>query len=155
VSDGETTDPFEDALEAELRSFRPVAPSRAAADSIARELARDGPVRHRLRWFIGPAAAAAACVVAGVVLWRVTHPLDVQRPVRMASTTTTVSPPSVPNDRDEDRPSLSNYRRALAVSPAAVDELLDRHAARLLPPDSGELTAAARVGVSAGLDSLR
>jgi len=72
----------------------------------------------------------------------------------MAMTTHPV--PSVSNaSEDDDRPSLASYRRALSRSPGAVDELLDRHAARLLPPDRDNSPATARLGASAGFEMLR
>ena len=148
-----TTDPFE----AELQSFRPAAPSRALSDRIGLELAAGTRSIRPWEWFAGTAAAVAACLVVGVAAWRMTHPyggneIKPGSPVVIA----TRPAPSIPNAAgDDDRPTLASYHRALSRSPAAVDELLDRHAARLLPPDRDDNTATARLGASAGLEMLR
>ena len=153
ADDHPTTDPFE----AELRSFQPAAPSRALSDRIGRELATDTRSIRPRHWFARAAAAIAACLVVGVAAWRVTHPYDGNEskprpPVVMATHPT----PSVPNAAaDDDRPSVASYHRALSRSPGAVDELLDRHAARLLPPDRDDNTATARLGASADFEMLR
>jgi hypothetical protein len=146
-----------DPFEAELRSFRPAAPSRALSDRIGRELAAGTRSIRPWQWFAGTAAAVAASLVVGVAAWRVTHPYggnEIRPTPPMAMTTHPV--PSVPNAaEDDDRPSLASYRRALSRSPGAVDELLDRHAARLLPRDRDDSPATARLGVSAGFEMLR
>ena len=160
-----TTDPFE----AELRSFRPVAPSAAVAQHIGAELARDaGPLRparpgRPWRLYAGAFAAAAACLVGAVAVWRVTHSGDGIAHHEVVSIATLPALPAteVPKRSDDDgddvddRPSLASYRRALSRSPEDVDELLHRHAARLLPRDGYELRAAANAGTPAGLDVLR
>jgi hypothetical protein len=149
----ENLDPFE----AELRSFRPVAPPRAVSDYVRQELATPARSVRPWRWFAAAGAAVAAGLFAGVGVWRVTHPYvdgngTGTRPIVSMATHPAAS---VPDQPDDDRPSLASYRRALSRSPAAVDELLDRHAARLLPPGRDDLTATARVGASAGLELLR
>ena len=148
-----TVDPFE----AELQSFRPLAPSRALSDRIGRELATSSWSIRPWQWFAGTAAAVAACLVVGVAAWRMTHPYDGnESKPRSAVVISTRPTPSVPNaSEDDDRPSLASYHRALSRSPGAVDELLDRHAARLLPPDPDDFPAMARLGASAGLEMLR
>jgi hypothetical protein len=146
-----------DPFEAELRSFRPAAPSRTLSDRIGREFAADDRSIQLRRWFAGAAAAVAACLVVGAAAWRMTHPYggsEIKPAPPMAIGTRPA--PSVPYAAgDDDRPSLASYRRALSRSPGAVDELLDRHAARLLPSDRDDNTATARLGASAGFEMLR
>jgi hypothetical protein len=151
VDEQATPDPFE----AELRSFRPVEPSRAVSEYVGRELAADSRPIRPWGWFAGAAAAVAACLLAGVAVWRVTRSYDGTGPRPIVSVATLPAPSATERDDDDDRPSLASYRRALSRSPAAVDELLDRHAARLLPSDRADLAATARVGASAGLELLR
>jgi hypothetical protein len=149
----ETPDPFED----ELRSFQPVEPSRRLLDSVARELpGRPGSSIPR-RLFIGAAAALAACVLVAAGVWRAAHPTDVRDPGPVGLATVPASSPSGTDDDDDNRPSMASYRRALSRSPAAVDEMLDRHAARLLPrePYGAAAAVTVRVTPSSGLESLR
>ena len=129
-----------DALEAELRTFRPVAPSPELFDRIGGELESFAPPRRLRAWLVGTLAAACLAVAAALV-WRLSRPVDVG-PVRIAATL-----PVPMTERDDDRPALASYRRALARSPEALDDLLDRHAARMLAPGAARLTASSDVGV--------
>jgi hypothetical protein len=137
-----------DPLESDLRAFSPVEPSRGLADRITGELSdygRTAPMRFR---YFAAVGAAAACVTLAAVTWRVMN-----RPVNPTPVVITVPPPA-PADRDgTDRPALAIYRRALSRSPAALDDLLDRHAARLLP--GGQATATGPVTASSRIDLLR
>ena len=95
-----------DPLEAELRSFRPVEPSRELFDRVGRQLASD---RARPVWpWLAGAVAAAACIVVATFVWRTSHrplPNLVQVP----------SPaPTVAAVAGDDRPALASYRRRLA-----------------------------------------
>ena len=145
-----------DSFEAELRSFRPAAPSRALSDRIGRELAAGTRSIRPWQWFAGTAAAVATCLVVGVAAWRMTHPYDGNESKPRTPVVMATRPTPFPNaSEDDDRPSLASYRRALSRSPGAVDELLDRHAARLLPPDRDNSPATARLGASAGFEMLR
>jgi hypothetical protein len=148
MADAPDTD---DSLEAELRSFAPAAPSREFFDRVGRELDRPAlpsrPVRLR-PWVAGAAAALAACFVVAAVLWR-GHTSVEFTPTPIASTV-----PSWPvTDAGDDRPALATYRRALFGSAGALDDLLDRHAARLLPGAGGS-AGGARVTASSELGIL-
>jgi len=97
----------------------------------------------RLRpWIAGAVAAMAACLIIAASLWRARRPGAVD-PVRMASTSP--APMETPDTAD-DRPALATYHRALSGSAGALDDLLDRHAARLLP-GGGSLTASSDLGL--------
>lgn len=148
ANEQDTTDP----LEAELRSFRPVRLPGAVLDSVADELAGGAPARRHWHWFAA-AAAAAACVFAAAGVWRVTRRDDGGATARVVAVATLPAPAGP--DPDDSRPSLAAYRRALARAEGAVDELLDRHAARLLPGGRDDVTASTRVGASTGLEILR
>ena len=151
----DTTDP----LEAELRSYPPVAPSRAVAENVARALAGEGRRVRPWRLFAGAAAALAACLVGAVAVWHVSHSSDHSAPGNIVSLAThpatSATKATGGNQLDDDRPSLASYRRALSRSPEAVDELLDRHAARLLPGGRDDYTTSTRVSASTGLEMLR
>jgi hypothetical protein len=130
-----------DPLDEELRGFAPAAPSPGLFDRVAREL--DAPGRPlRLRpWIAGAVAAMAACLIITAFIWRAHRPGAVD-PVRIAST---LPAPMLGPDAD-DRPALATYHRALSGSADALDDLLDRHAARLLPA-GGSLTASSELGL--------
>jgi hypothetical protein len=136
-----------DPLESELRSFRPTDLSPEVYARVASKLL---PSRSHGRLWMA-AAAAAACLFAAVGLWHTRHPGDGPAPRQLASLAT--APVAATNRADADEPpSLANYRRALSASPAALDDLLDRHAARLLP--FGGRQGNARVTASSDLDIL-
>ena len=129
-----------DPLEAELESVRPAALPPELVARIASQL--DEPVRApRLRlWWLPAAAAVAALVAIGVAMWRptdgtgkvtVTHTIPLETPAARAG---------------EDLPALATYHRALAGPPAALDELLDRHAARSLSGGSRSPAGAGLLG---------
>ena len=143
-----------DPLESELRSFRPADLSPDVYARVASELS---PARPRARYWMAAAAAAAvaACLFAAVALWRmVSHPGVGPAPRQVASIATApVAATNHGGDDNNDRPSLATYRRALSGSPAALDALLDRHAARLLPAGGAE--PAVRVTASMPLDAVR
>jgi hypothetical protein len=117
-----------DPLEAELESLRPAALPAELVARIASEL--EEPLRSpRFRlWWIPAAAAVAACVAIAAAVWRAKTPGP--GPVRTIVDTMPVAPPN--SGAGEDLPALATYHRALAGPPAALDELLDRHAARSL-----------------------
>ena len=138
-------------LESELRSFRPADLSPDVYARIARDLS---PARPRARYWVAAAAAVAACLFAAVALWRVGHPSVDPAPRQVASLATApVAAANHGDDNNDDRPSLAIYHSALSGSPAALDALLDRHAARLLP--AGGAPATARVTASMSLDTVR
>jgi len=148
----------DNSFEAELRAFGPVAPSRRLYDGVEREVTRNSgrPLRT---WyaFAGAAAAIAACVFAGVALWRTSHPDGTTPPGQISIVTTVPATGTTPgaNNDDEDRPSLAVYRRALSDSPSALDALFDRHAARLLPAGRTRAASADRITASTPLELLR
>lgn len=125
-----------DPLEAELESLRPVELPPEMFDRIGLALARP---RRRL-WLI-PATAAAAAIVLAMV-WRV---FVREIPVGPTSIAATV-PAMATSERNDDRPALATYRRALAGSPDALDKLLDRQADRVLP-GGARVTASSRAGL--------
>ena len=146
-----------DALEAELQALAPAEPSAGLHERVGRALSADEtptwgvPARAPRRWYLGGLAAAAACVVAAAAVWRVGRP-DPRAPVPVVTT----HPAPAPHARfDEDRPALAAYRRALGRSPAALDEMFDRHAARPLGSDRGSPAASARVTASSEFNLLR
>jgi hypothetical protein len=134
-----------DPLEAELRQFRPAAPSRELSDRIGDALARPRGMSRLRPWYFGAALAAAACVILAFGIWRVTRPhVD---PVQIGGTD---SFPAV--GIGADRPALATYRLALTRSPADLDALLDRHAARVLAGGDGP---AGPITASSGFDLHR
>ena len=152
-----------DPLEAELRTFRPTGPSRELFARVETELARDlaRDLAHDLAarrtrawpWLAGSLLAAAACIVVAVLLWQ-----SSRSPGRSTVAVATTAPAAVTpvTEPDDDRPALASYRRALSRSPEALDELLDRHAARLLPGAGGGGAAASfRVTAAPDAGALR
>jgi hypothetical protein len=114
-----------DPLEAELEALRPAELPPDTFDRVERAMAaqrRPGRTRAALAGLTG--AAVAACVALAFTWHAARH--DRVGPARLVTTA-----PAVAHDPD-DRPALANYHRALARSPASLDELLDRHAARPL-----------------------
>ena len=100
-----------DPLEAELRALRPHEPSPA----LRRRLAADLAPPRRWGWRLALAGGLAAACVALV--------LFVNRGDRRAPAPVVAAPPVPP-------PTVQAYRLALAQSPEALDELLDRQAVR-------------------------
>jgi hypothetical protein len=122
----------DDPLEAELAALRPQAISPGLRQRVAERLA-ESPSR-RARWLWGLALAgglAAACVAAVLVFGRGNG-----RGVPPAPPGPLVEGSSAPRDTGDDSlPTVQAYQRALARSPEELDALLDRHAARLAPPN--------------------
>ena len=114
----------------DLASLRPRSVSSAARRRIARRLSR----RRRLGLFAAVAFSAAACLIIAVLAWHSrstpTHGTPKREGPRI------VQPP-VPPAHAEPPPTLLAYRLAAGESEAALERLLDRHAARLLPPTNG------------------
>ncbi len=119
-----------DELESELRSLIPAAPSDRMVNGIADQLA---PAPHSTAeqpsWTFGAIAFAVAACLALVIIW---YP---------RSTETTENPSLAPVSSQREAllakpPTMLAYRQVLVESPDAVDELLDRHAARLLVASS-------------------
>jgi hypothetical protein len=151
------TDPpaADDPLEAELRTFRPAGPSRELFARVEAELALDipAPPPRARTWIAGSLLAAAACVLVAALLWHSTRSPG-RGHIDFATTVPTAPRPA--GGPDDSRPALAAYRRALSRSPEALDELLDRHAARLLPGDAGADAATTfRVTASSDLGTLR
>ena len=138
-----------DPLQAELEALRPAELPPGLEQRVGRELAARRPVAWRIgSWLVGAAAVAAAAVVVAALAWRVLRPTPRETgPLAVGPSATTRA--LVETD-DADRPALATYRRALAGPPGALDELLDRHAARSLP--GGGRNAAG--GVAANSKSL-
>ena len=118
-----------DPLEAELAALRPQPVSPRLEGLVAGRLARPTapPPWHRVRWpvALAGALAAAACVVAGLALYRASPGGPGRGDVAV-----TPAPAPAPPAAEEQRPTLAAYRRAFAESPEAFDALLDRQAAR-------------------------
>lgn len=118
----------DDALAAELRALRPAPLPPSLSARIGRELSDPAQGSgHRWWWFT--AAGIAACLFAGVVLWRVSNDYVDPIPVVVAPPTTSPGAELPPG------PALAAYRLALSRSPAELDVLLDRHARTSLTPD--------------------
>jgi hypothetical protein len=121
----ETPDP----LEAELMAFRPPEVSPELRRRVAGRLASSTAEKDRRPWRIALAGGLAAACLAALFLGR-----DGGRGIDPGPAI--VGPVTVPPGRAEDAlPSLRAYRQALARSPADLDALLDRHAARAPGPD--------------------
>ena len=127
----------QDPLECELESLRPAELPAEMVDRIGAAVA--GP-RHRGLWLIPAAAAAAGIVLA--MTWH-TFVKEITLPPTPVVTTTRASPA----EEGGDWPALFAYRRAITGPPDALDELLERHAARALP-------AGPRVTASTELSAL-
>jgi hypothetical protein len=104
--------PPPDPFEQKLQSFRPRPPSPTLRRRIAGQLAA-APVR---RWRAAATALVAACVALAVLLPRGRGP-----------DTVVVIPPPPPAAGP---PTVLAYHQALARSPEALDDLLDRQAVR-------------------------
>jgi len=104
----------DDPLEQELAALRPRPPSPALRRGVARRLAG----RRRWWWAGAAAGAIAAGIVVVLLARRADRPPDVvPGPVPPVAVAT---PP----------PTVQAYNLALARSPAALDDLLDREAVR-------------------------
>ncbi|HZL90665.1 MAG TPA: hypothetical protein VFB96_20015 [Pirellulaceae bacterium] len=130
-----------DPLEAELGALRPVEPSGELAERIGKRLhaERSSVPRKRANgtrsvpttyyWFA--LAAVAAALLVAVAIWRGRERTpEVEMPL--------ASPPPL-LAFDDALPSVWTYRSALA-SPAALDQLLDKHARLAPPPGDNEQT---------------
>ncbi len=100
--------------------------------------------RTMKRWFglAGALAAAAACVAVLALVWQ---PRTVER--RHPEQGPWRSIAQAPVDADDRLPTLWAYRQASLDSPEALNAMLDKHAARLLPADPKSL----RMGGFSGL----
>jgi hypothetical protein len=116
-----------DPLEAELQALRPREPSPDLKRRLSERLdvARQPHVtrRRKSRWIGAVAGGLIAAGVAALIVWRKGN--EVVGPpmpdIRIEAATAAAF--------DDSLPSFWSYRKALADSPAAVDALLDRHAA--------------------------
>src|SRR5581483_3075907 len=137
-----------DSLEAELEALRPLELPPALAARIGAQLDAPGRAARFRWWWIPAAVAAAASVGIAVGVWRaITH--GVQNTPTVVHTT-----PDSPSGTvaREDIPALATYPRALSGPPEALNELLDRHAARSL---SGGTHAPAGAGLLGRYDFNR
>jgi hypothetical protein len=115
-----------DALEAELRGFRPRPTSPALWGRIAERLAEPVATPSLLRQRLALAGGLIAAGVALVVVLHVAGP-----PRRVAPV-----PPRQVANRTATPPSVRAYRQALARSPAALEALLDEQAVSATPAPS-------------------
>lgn len=116
-----------DSLETELEALRPRGVSPELKRRIAEHLAETQAARQRLPWSPALAGVLAAASLAAVLLgWgsRDSEPNQIGP-----------QPPAVFVNGNA-KPTVQAYRHALAQSPHALDALLDKHAARMLPSDS-------------------
>ncbi|MEX2141644.1 MAG: hypothetical protein WD894_20430 [Pirellulales bacterium] len=118
-----------DSLEAELGELRPCEVSPGLKWRVAECLAETQTIRPARPWSAALAGGlAAACLAAVLLGWRNDQgfepgPIEIQ--------------PFAPVVANGDaKPTVQVYRRALARSSNALHALLDKHAARTLPPDS-------------------
>jgi hypothetical protein len=131
----------QDPLEAELAALRPADLPPELIARVGRELSgRQTPARRR--WVIA-AVATAACLLIAAVLLPLVKPTDTGRAPGVTVAATTKASPA---EDGGDAPALFAYRRAIAGPPSALDELLDRHAARGLP-SGPPVTASTRLAV--------
>jgi hypothetical protein len=114
-----------DPLEAELEALRPSPPSPQLYRRIAERLDAPGGRPAWRRWAALAGGLAAAAALA-VWLWPKSVPPPPPRPDLPPA------PPPVA-EADDSRPTLLAYRHAAAESPAALEALLDKHAARYAP----------------------
>jgi hypothetical protein len=127
-----------DPLETELAALVPHELSAGMRRRVAERVAQGMPARRR--WVF---ALAAACIVAAALAWWGSSPRVVPPPIAVLPVPIPVPAPVVAEDAG---PTLLAYRRALAESPAALDALLDRHAAAApaLHPELVEICAFTR-----------
>lgn len=113
-----------DALEAELRGFRPPPASPALRGRIAEGLAETAPAPSSLRQRLALAGSLIAAGLAFLWVLNVVGPVrrDGQRPSQGTASIRS-SPPTV-----------RAYRQALSQSPAALDALLDEQAVYTAEP---------------------
>jgi hypothetical protein len=112
-----------DPLEAELRSLRPADLPTELFDRVGAAVAR----RPRRGLWLVPAAAAAAGIVLAIAWHLFVQEMPPARKPVVAATRASAE------QGVGDGPALFTYRRAIAGPPDAMDDLLDRHAARTLP----------------------
>jgi hypothetical protein len=113
-----------DALEAELRGFRPRPTSPALRGRIAGRLTEAAPAPSSLRQRLALAGALIAAGLAFVVL------LSLVRPVKHESH----KPSPVAANVRPMPPTVRAYRQALSRSPASLDALLDEQAVYAAQP---------------------
>jgi hypothetical protein len=129
-----------DPLEAELAALRPADLPPDLVARVGRDLA-GRQARMRRRWIVAGVALAASVLVAAA-LWPLMNATDLAHlpGITIAATT------QASNDEDDEGPALFAYRRALAGPPDALDERLDRDAARTLPAGP-RVTASTPIGM--------
>lgn len=134
MGEHQPTDESPDPLEAELTGLRPVRPSPALRGRIGRQLGERPRPALPWRLVVAGGMAVAACLVVTAILWRSsTRPAPTPGPREVV-----LQPPPTSRqvaaawDAGLPPPTKRAYQQALARSPEAMDELLDRHAARLL-----------------------
>jgi hypothetical protein len=118
-----------DSLEAELKSLRPREVSAGFKRHVAERLAETQTLSRPWPWSAALAGGlAAACLAAVLLGWmsdRSFEPRQIE-----------IQPPAPVVANGDAKPTVQVYRRALARSSNALHALLDKHAARTLPPDS-------------------
>ena len=107
-----------DALESELRGFRPQPTSPALRGRIAERLAEAAPSPSSLRQRLALAGGLIAAGLALTVVLNVVGPA--KRDTRITSRGGATAHPGLPT--------IQSYRQALARSPEALDTLLDEQA---------------------------
>jgi hypothetical protein len=126
-----------DRLEQELAALRPAEPSAELAARIGARLAAEAATVTKSNgtrsvpatFWLAPAGAIAAVVLAGVVWWSMRRELP---PVEMP---TDLPQPTLATALDETLPTVWAFRPAVE-SPESLDRLLDKHAR--LAPAAGE-----------------
>ena len=118
-----------DPIEAELESMRPRGVSPELKRRVGERLSVTHLERAGLPWSPALAGAlAAACLAAVLLGWSGR---------KSERTENNPQPPAPIVVNGNGKPTVLAYRRALAQSSGALDALLDKHAARTLPADSG------------------
>lgn len=124
-------EPF-DPLEAELAELRPREISPELKRRLAESLAETPAIRQPWPWSATLAGAlAAACLAAVLLGWNSDRRFEPRQ-----NNSQPLAPVAVNGDA---KPTVQVYRRALAGSSQSLNALLDKHAARTLPPDSRQM----------------
>lgn len=137
---------FENELQRELASLRPVPPSSALKDRIAKQLQEGGRFREgeapteppSVREASGPPSRgplwlAAICgPLAAVFVFYLLRGPELPPAPHTPDQPAAYQQPAIATAFDDSLPSLGSYRRALLSSPESLSALLDKHAHKSL-----------------------
>ncbi len=137
-----------DALESELASLTPAAPSSQLRGRIAEQLAAIAPVDRKHTWRLPLAITAAVALAASLLVML----LPQNSTTFVAPAQEFATPPA--QAFDPALPSVWSYHRALTGSSAALDSLLNQHAATRSSDEPLSPTTAFRSFTSANQAAL-